>query len=72
MWNPALIDGPITIEGDSGYHLNAAPQVVTEALAPYIVSPATPERVFAGAETVCLRFPSEAQAKSLLPGMWQE
>lgn len=72
-WNPALIDGPISIASDpTGYHLNVAPTVMTPALEPYRIVPATPERVFESASTVFLRFTSEAEARSLLSAYWIE
>jgi hypothetical protein len=72
MWNPALLDGPITIDGAPGYHLNVAPQVFTDALTAFRVFPDSPERQFAGAETVFLAFADEAQAIEHLAGWWIE
>jgi len=87
MWNASVIDGPVPIlilsEPDEegvqtllgyveGYHLNIAPQVYTPDLAPYVVTPTLPRRVFAGAETVFLKFADEAEAQALLPTYWHE
>jgi hypothetical protein len=55
-----------------GYHLNVSPQVYTEALEPYRATPRNPRRVFAGAETVFLRFEDEAEARSMLADYWTE
>lgn len=55
-----------------GYHLNVAPQVYTAELAPYVVTPTLPRRVFAGAETVFLKFADEAEARSVLGAYWVE
>jgi hypothetical protein len=55
-----------------GYHLNVAPQVYTEALEPYRATPRNPRRVFAGAETVFLRFEDEAEARAMLGAYWTE
>jgi len=66
MWNASLIDGPIPIEGVEGYHLNIAPEIFTEAMASYRVEPANPRRIFAGGETVFLRFADEAEAQGVL------
>lgn len=86
-WNTSLIDGPITVytygqpdeEGYSpvtgtvvGYYLNVAPQIMTEALAAYVITPTTPSRVFSGGETVFLKFTSETQARSALQQYWVE
>jgi hypothetical protein len=86
-WNTSLIDGPVLIpilsEPDAegmqtllgyvnGYHLNVAPQVYTAELAPYVVTPTLPRRVFAGAETVFLKFADEAEACSVLGAYWME
>jgi hypothetical protein len=86
-WNTSLIDGPVPIpilsEPDDegmqtllgyvdGYHLNVAPQVYTAELAPYVVTPTLPRRVFAGAETVFLKFSDEAEARSALGAYWME
>jgi len=72
MWNPSLLDGPVTIDGAPGYHLNVAPQVFTDALSAFRVFPNSPERQFAGAETVFLAFADEAQARDHLPAYWIE
>jgi hypothetical protein len=55
-----------------GYHLNISPQVYTDDLAPYRTTPRNPRRVFAGAETVFLRFEDEAEARSMLGAYWVE
>ena len=55
-----------------GYHLNIAPQVYTDDLAPYLMTPTQPRRVFAGAETVFLRFEDEAEAQAMLADYWTE
>jgi hypothetical protein len=55
-----------------GYHVNVAPEVYTPALEPYRTAPRNPRRVFAGAETVFLRFADEAEAQALLPTYWHE
>jgi hypothetical protein len=78
----AIFGDPITddegnthrpIEGyDEGYHLNVSPQVYTDDLAPYRATPRNPRRVFAGAETVFLRFEDEAEARSMLGAYWTE
>jgi hypothetical protein len=55
-----------------GYHLNVSPSVYTDALAPYRTAPRNPRRVFAGAETIYLRFEDEAEARSMLADYWTE
>ena len=55
-----------------GYHLNVSPQVYTDALEPYRTTPRNPRRVFAGAETIYLRFEDEAEARSMLGAYWME
>jgi hypothetical protein len=91
MWNPSLLDGPVTIytygpeqtdaEGITfrpvtgtipGYHLNVAPQVFTPDLTPFRVFPDSPERQFAGADTVFLAFADEAEAREHLGVFWIE
>jgi len=57
---------------EPGYHLNIAPQVYTPDLEPYVMTPSLPRRVFAGAETVFLKFTDEAQAREYLAGYWYE
>lgn len=84
-WNASLIDGPITIytygqpdeEGVRpvtgtvpGYHLNIAPEIMTNELEQFRIVPETPSQSFAGAETVFLKFTNEAQAKSNLAQYW--
>lgn len=71
MWNPSLIDGPVTVDGVAGYHLNVAPEIST-GLDAWRVYPTTPQQVFAGAETVFLKFADEAEARNALPGYWIE
>jgi hypothetical protein len=86
-WNASLLDGPVPIpiygEPDQdgarpvtgyepGYHLNVAPQVYTSDLKPYVVTPTLPRRVFAGAETMFLRFADEAEARAMLGAYWVE
>ena len=55
-----------------GYHLNVSPQVYTDDLAPYRATPRNPRRVFAGAETVFLKFADEEEARSMLGAYWVE
>jgi hypothetical protein len=55
-----------------GYHLNISPSVYTDALEPYRTAPRNPRRVFAGAETIYLRFEDEAEARSMLGAYWTE
>jgi hypothetical protein len=55
-----------------GYHLNIAPQVYTDDLAPYLMTPTQPRRVFAGAETVFLKFADEEEARAMLGAYWVE
>jgi hypothetical protein len=55
-----------------GYHVNIALSVYTDALAAYVVTPTLPRRVFAGAETVFLRFADEAEARAMLGAYWVE
>ena len=55
----------------SGYHLNVAPEIAA-GLDAWRVYPTSPQRVFAGAETVFLRFADEAEARDALPGYWVE
>lgn len=69
-WNASLIDGPIFVLDAAGYHINVAPQVMTPGLDPYRVTPTSPERVFAGAETVFLSFADEAEAQAMLGAYW--
>ena len=57
---------------EPGYHVNVASQVYTAELAPYVVTPTLPRRVFAGAETVFLKFADEAEARSALGAYWME
>jgi hypothetical protein len=55
-----------------GYHVNIAHQVFTPELEPYAMTPSLPRRVFAGAETVFLKFADEAEARSALGAYWME
>ena len=57
---------------EPGYHVNVAPEVYTPALEPYRTAPRNPRRVFAGAETVFLRFAGEAEARANLGQHWME
>lgn len=70
-WNLSLIDGPVYVPDVTGYHLNVAPEVAA-GLDAWRVYPTSPQRVFAGAETVFLRFADEAEARDALPGYWVE
>lgn len=70
-WNPSLIDGPVHVPDATGYHLNIAPEIVA-GLDAWRVYPISPKRVFAGAETVFLRFADETEARSALPDYWVE
>ena len=91
MWNPAYLDGPVTIytygpeetnaEGLTfrpvpgtipGYHLNVAPDIVGQEIDAFRVFPDSPERQFAGADTVFLAFADEAQAREHLAVWWIE
>ena len=71
MWNLSLIDGPVHVPDATGYHLNIAPEIAA-GLDAWRVYPTSPERVFAGAETVFLRFADEAEARSALGAYWAE
>lgn len=82
-WNTSIVDGPIPIEGVSGYHLNLAPAAVPAEAVAYLVTPEpfTPARTFAGdvqaqdgtwPATAFLRFPDEATARAVLAGLWME
>lgn len=55
----------------SGYHLNVAPEIAA-GLDAWRVYPTTPQQVFAGAETVFLKFADEAEAKTNLAAYWTE
>lgn len=70
MWNPSLIDAIGSLEGVDGYHLNVAPECYTDALAAFVVTPDNPQRVFAGAQTVFLRFADEDEARANLAAWW--
>lgn len=54
-----------------GYHLNVPPEVGA-GLEAYQTFPRNPRRVFAGAETVFLRFADEAEARAALGAYWIE
>lgn len=71
MWNFSLIDGPVPIDGVEGYHLNVAPEI-SFGLENFQTFPRKPRRVFAGAETVFLKFTDEAEAKAGLGDYWIE
>jgi len=92
-WNASLIDGPIPAYQFLGldenglpqfgaqlpiYNLNIAAEIYTDALAPYVVEPEHPKRVFAGDDpqdrtlTVCLQFADEAEARTYLAAYWTE
>jgi len=68
-WNPSLIDGPVHVLDVTGYHLNVAPEIAA-GLDAWRIEPTSHERVFAGAETVFLKFADEAEARSALGGYW--
>jgi hypothetical protein len=70
-WNPSLIDGPVRVPDVTGYHLNVAPDIAT-GLDAWRIEPTSPERVFAGAETVFLKFADEAEARAMLGAYWME
>jgi hypothetical protein len=70
-FNPSLIDGPVHVPDVTGYHLNVAPEIAA-GLDAWRIEPTSPERVFAGAETVFLRFADEAEARSALGAYWTE
>ena len=69
-WNSSLIDGPISIPGVTGYHLNIAPHLLTEEVEVYALVPENPQRYFAGGSQAFLKFPDEATAKLLLADYW--
>jgi len=71
MWNQSLIDGPVHVPDVTGYHLNVAPEVAA-GLDAWRVEPTAPQRVFAGAETVFLRFADEAEAIEVLSAYWTD
>lgn len=87
MWDASQVDGPfaIPILGEpnedgardvlgyiEGYHLNVAPQCVSPEVEAFRVEPSSPERVFAGAQTVFLRFDNEVEARTKLAAYWQD
>jgi len=68
-----------------GYHLNAAPNLNTQTvvydesgfvtassgpLDAFVMVPATPRQVWAGSETLFLKFKNEAEAKKALADYW--
>lgn len=55
----------------TGYHLNVAPEIAA-GLDAWRIEPTSHERVFAGAETVFLRFADETEARSALGAYWTE
>lgn len=71
MWNFSLIDGPVPIDGVEGYHLNVAPEI-SFGLENFQTFPRKPRRVFAGAETVFLKFTDETEARAALGAYWIE
>jgi hypothetical protein len=72
MWHQGLIDGPIHVEGDDGYHLNIAPALMSALLNNYQCNPGTPQRVFAGTDTLFLRFTDETEARTVLSAWWHD
>jgi hypothetical protein len=72
VFNPSLIDAPIPVSGVEGYHVNIAPSVYTDDLAPYLMTPTQPRRVFAGAATIFLKFADEEEARAMLADYWME
>lgn len=70
-WNSSLIDGPVHVPDVTGYHLNVAPEIAA-GLDAWRVTPRNPRRVFAGADTVFLRFADEAEARVALGEYWIE
>ncbi|MES2984053.1 MAG: hypothetical protein V4735_02570 [Pseudomonadota bacterium] len=56
----------------AGYHVNITPEVLSDAIAPFRVTPSHCLHVWAGDDpehphvTVCLRFADEAQADAVL------
>ena len=77
-WNASLVDGPIPTYKQNSYDINISVSCMTSELENYVVEPSMPKRVFAGddpenrTETVCLSFPNEATAISLIPELWIE
>jgi hypothetical protein len=55
-----------------GYHLNIAPQIMRPDLEIYRSTPRNPRRIFAGAETIFLRFVDEAEATEKLSDYWSD
>jgi hypothetical protein len=55
-----------------GYHVNIAPSVYTDAMQPYVMTPSLPQRVFAGAGTIFLKFADEAEAIEVLSAYWTD
>lgn len=71
MLNEEGREAPNVIGYVAGYHLNVAPEVA-EGLEAYEAVPRNPRRVFAGADTVFLRFADEAEARAALGAYWIE
>jgi hypothetical protein len=63
---------PVITGFDPFFHLNAAQSVLdaTPAAAQYVVSPASPVCVWAGAATVFFKFPDQATAQTVLAAYW--
>lgn len=79
IWGEPGEDGlPVLIGAEPGYHLNTnratrdACLAADPAFAAFIVEPETPRCIWAGdpADTVCLRFDDEAQARASAIGAW--
>lgn len=68
-WRASQILAPVET-GQPGYHMNMDPALYTDALAPFVVTPAAPVVVFAGQDTVFLRFPDEQTARLHLGAHW--
>jgi len=68
-------DGVAPVVGwREGYHVNATPAGAAAAdFSAWVIEPATPSQVYAGAETVFLRFADEAEALAAIPALfWVE
>ena len=51
-----------------GFHVNTLPEFMNEDLEPFVVTPTALHRVFAGRDdTVCLKFNSEAEFRTIVP-----
>lgn len=66
-WNTSLVDGPVLVPDDDGYHLNVAAEADKPEFDNHEVVPFTPIRVLADAPTVFLRFTNEAEAIEVMP-----